>query len=407
MRAASARDRIRAGRRADAQRQAARRSRRGARCGSSRERGGRGRADLLEPPFVGRDEELRLLKDLFHATGRNGASRLVSSRPGGDRQEPARLGVREVPRRDRRDRLLAPRPLPRLRRGRHLLGPRRDGPRPRRPRSRRRRGDHPRANRGDGRRVWSGRRTGAGSSRRCSTLLGVAPAPAGGRDVGAVRRVAELLRALAGRGTVVLAVRGPPVGGHRHCWTSSTTSSSGRDVADPHREPRPAGAPRASARTGAPHVRNLSRLALEPLTDEAMRELLDGFVPGLAEGQMTARLTLRPRWLRWARTGRLRRVAGFGPDDYAGGRAGDRGRQCKARAHGQAVGSFSRVNSQIPAAWRAAAPRAGRHAQRPAQRRGRPGGLPRPRPGRSSAAIIVSTSRSASGRRASASRRAW
>lgn len=42
------------------------------------ERGGRNRSDALEAPFVGRDEELRLLKDLFHATEREGRSRLVS-----------------------------------------------------------------------------------------------------------------------------------------------------------------------------------------------------------------------------------------------------------------------------------------------------------------------------------------
>jgi len=40
--------------------------------------GGRGRSDTLEAPFVGRDDELRLLKDLFHATGREGRIRLVS-----------------------------------------------------------------------------------------------------------------------------------------------------------------------------------------------------------------------------------------------------------------------------------------------------------------------------------------
>src|SRR3954467_1686061 len=34
------------------------------------ERGGRGRGDQLEPPFVGRDGEFSLLKDLLHATGR-------------------------------------------------------------------------------------------------------------------------------------------------------------------------------------------------------------------------------------------------------------------------------------------------------------------------------------------------
>jgi class 3 adenylate cyclase/tetratricopeptide (TPR) repeat protein len=42
------------------------------------ERGGRNRAETLEAPFVGRDEELRLLKDLFHATTRDRRARLVS-----------------------------------------------------------------------------------------------------------------------------------------------------------------------------------------------------------------------------------------------------------------------------------------------------------------------------------------
>ncbi|HUQ43585.1 MAG TPA: adenylate/guanylate cyclase domain-containing protein [Candidatus Limnocylindria bacterium] len=42
------------------------------------ERGGRGRSEALEAPFVGRDDELRLLKDLFHATEREGRSRLIS-----------------------------------------------------------------------------------------------------------------------------------------------------------------------------------------------------------------------------------------------------------------------------------------------------------------------------------------
>jgi class 3 adenylate cyclase/tetratricopeptide (TPR) repeat protein len=42
------------------------------------ERGGRNRSDALEAPFVGRDDELRLLKDLFHATNREQRARLVS-----------------------------------------------------------------------------------------------------------------------------------------------------------------------------------------------------------------------------------------------------------------------------------------------------------------------------------------
>jgi class 3 adenylate cyclase len=40
--------------------------------------GGVRRADTVEPPFVGRDDELRLLKDQLHAVGREGRSRLIS-----------------------------------------------------------------------------------------------------------------------------------------------------------------------------------------------------------------------------------------------------------------------------------------------------------------------------------------
>ena len=40
--------------------------------------GGRNRSDGLEPPFVGRQDELRLLKDQLHATGREGRARLIS-----------------------------------------------------------------------------------------------------------------------------------------------------------------------------------------------------------------------------------------------------------------------------------------------------------------------------------------
>ncbi|MFI5254270.1 MAG: AAA family ATPase [Candidatus Limnocylindrales bacterium] len=40
--------------------------------------GGRNRSETLEAPFVGRDDELRQLKDLFHATSRDRRTRLVS-----------------------------------------------------------------------------------------------------------------------------------------------------------------------------------------------------------------------------------------------------------------------------------------------------------------------------------------
>ena len=42
------------------------------------ERGGRNRSEALEPPFVGREDELRLLKELLHATGRDRRARLIS-----------------------------------------------------------------------------------------------------------------------------------------------------------------------------------------------------------------------------------------------------------------------------------------------------------------------------------------
>jgi tetratricopeptide (TPR) repeat protein len=42
------------------------------------ETGGRGRSESLEPPFVGREVELRLLKDLVHVTGEERRPRLVS-----------------------------------------------------------------------------------------------------------------------------------------------------------------------------------------------------------------------------------------------------------------------------------------------------------------------------------------
>jgi class 3 adenylate cyclase/tetratricopeptide (TPR) repeat protein len=42
-------------------------------------RGGALRSGRLEPPFVGRERELRLVKDLFHATAEEGKARLVSA----------------------------------------------------------------------------------------------------------------------------------------------------------------------------------------------------------------------------------------------------------------------------------------------------------------------------------------
>ena len=82
----------------------------------------------IEPPFVGRAEELRMLKELLHATGREGKARAVSVMGiGGIGKSRLAVGAAEVRRRPHRDDLVAPRPLPVVRRRHHVLGARRDG----------------------------------------------------------------------------------------------------------------------------------------------------------------------------------------------------------------------------------------------------------------------------------------
>ena len=82
----------------------------------------------LEAPFVGRDRELRQIKELSHASrGRGQRAPDLDHRHRRDRQVAAGLGVLQVLRRDRPDDVLAPRPLSLLRRGRHLLGARGHG----------------------------------------------------------------------------------------------------------------------------------------------------------------------------------------------------------------------------------------------------------------------------------------
>ena len=67
--------------------------------------GGRNRAEALEAPFVGRHEEIRLLKDLFHTTDRERRLRVVSVvGPGGIGKCAPRLGIPQVHRRPDRHR---------------------------------------------------------------------------------------------------------------------------------------------------------------------------------------------------------------------------------------------------------------------------------------------------------------
>ena len=92
--------------------------------------GGEARNVGLEAPFVGRDEELRLLQGTAPRGGaRAEAARRGRDRPGRDGQEPAGVGTGEVPRRPRRAAalLLAPGPISVVWRGRYLLGTGRDG----------------------------------------------------------------------------------------------------------------------------------------------------------------------------------------------------------------------------------------------------------------------------------------
>ena len=90
---------------------------------------GRGRTEGLEAPFVGRDDELRLMKELYHATRREGRARLVSIvGPRRDRQEPPGMGVPQVSRRARGADVHPRRAEPGVRGGHHVLGARRDDP---------------------------------------------------------------------------------------------------------------------------------------------------------------------------------------------------------------------------------------------------------------------------------------
>ena len=128
----------------------------------------------------------------------------VHHRPGRHRQEPAGLGVPEVPRRPRRADLLARGPIPVVRRGDHVLVAGRDGPLARPPardgRSGRRRA---RASARCSRSTCPTRRSGGGSSRRCSRCSGRAtPRPAAPAELFSAWRT--FFERVAANGVVVL-----------------------------------------------------------------------------------------------------------------------------------------------------------------------------------------------------------
>ena len=96
------------------------------------QRGGVGRGEQLEAPFMGRDSELRLVKELFHAAPREKRARLVSiiGQAGIGKSRLAWEFLKYID--GIAATVLGTRAGPRLRRGDQLLGARRDGPRPHR-----------------------------------------------------------------------------------------------------------------------------------------------------------------------------------------------------------------------------------------------------------------------------------
>ena len=86
------------------------------------------KSERLEPPFVGRDTRAAPDQGALPRLRRRGArAPRLGHRDRRHRQVAALVGVLQVLRRDRRQRVLAPRPLPPLRRRRDVLGARRHG----------------------------------------------------------------------------------------------------------------------------------------------------------------------------------------------------------------------------------------------------------------------------------------
>jgi class 3 adenylate cyclase/tetratricopeptide (TPR) repeat protein len=251
------------------------------------QRRGGGRSDLPEPPFVGRDEELRLLKDQIATTGRDRRTRLVSiTGPGGIGK--SRLAWELEKYIDGITETIY------WHRGRSPAY-------------------------GEGITFWAlgemvRRRAGLAETDDESTtrerigatvaefvpteddrrwvepalltLLGFEPAPAGGRDVlFAAWRI--FFERVAERATTVMLFEDLQ-------WADSGLL----DFID-HLLEWSKSVPLIIVTLARPELldrrpdwgagtRNLTRLALEPLSDEAMRQLLDGFVPGLPEAAVAA-----------------------------------------------------------------------------------------------------------------------
>ena len=251
------------------------------------ERGGRGRSDLPEPPFVGRDEELRVLKDALTAVGRDRRARLVSiTGPGGIGKsrlawefEKYADGVSETlywhrGRSPSYGEGISFWALGEMVRRRAKLAESDDE-----------------ATTRERIAATVAEYIPADEDRRwvepaLLTLLGLEPAPAGGRDVlFAAWRI--LFERIAEQGTTILLFEDlqSADSGLLDFIEQLLTWSRNRPIlvvalARPELFDRRPGWGSAA--------RSLTTMALEPLSREAMRELLDGFVPGLPESAAAA-----------------------------------------------------------------------------------------------------------------------
>ena len=242
---------------------------------------GIGRTEGLEPPFVGRDVEFRLVRDAFHAVRpRTPRPTRVDHRRGRRRQEPPRLGVLQVHGRPGQRDVLARGSLAGLRRGRVVLGARRDGPQALRPARGGRRGDDPGARHGGVEQHVTDPAERPDIEACLLALLGHAEPPAGGRDAlfagwrrfferlaeqdpvsllfediqwaddGLLDFIESLLEWSQSYPIFVLTLSRPELLDRRPTWGAG---------------------------------RNATSLPLGPLADDAMRDLLAGLVPDLPE----------------------------------------------------------------------------------------------------------------------------
>ena len=236
----------------------------------------------LEAPFVGRDRELRQIKDLFHACADEGKAHLVSitgiagigkSRLGWEFYKYFD-GIVQID-------VLAPRPLSLLRRGRHLLGARRHGADARADR----RGRGAGLGAGQARRGRRGahRRRGRAPLRRAAARTPARPRRGAARlrAGGSLRRLAALLRAAGRRLPGGDALRGHAVGGCLARSTSSSTCSSGRATRRSSSSRRRGRSCSSAGRPGAPATATSARSTSSRSRPRRWRSCSPASFPGL------------------------------------------------------------------------------------------------------------------------------